>query len=332
MTAAQALKLPTISAEQMMVQKLLFARSKALSINIGGESWQIELGFEQNISVDICFKLDVNGRPLSLYCTQKVVDNLMPANLDCQHLLKLPPALMLAALKAKLERLITEVSQLTRYTIELKGLASVKQQPTSHVAMIMNAGGKTHRFYLSGLDALSELSARLPEIDDDIYIDAPVFVGIELGVSKISHEEYEELEVGDIVFVQKHVSGDQLILRIHKHITFVCEMQQENQIVVKYRNEASMDNYEEQEQQAQQDEQEQESMVSLADLDIELLFEIGTQTLSLEDLQSIEPGYVFELDRPLEQPVRVRANGKVIAECQLVQVNNRLGARITRIL
>lgn len=93
-----------------------------------------------------------------------------------------------------------------------------------------------------------------------------------------------------------------------------------------------MDNYEEQEQEVQQTSQEAEGMVSLAELDIELLFEIGTQTLSLEDLQSIEPGYVFELDRPLEQPVRVRANGKVIAECQLVQVNNRLGARITRII
>ena len=97
-----------------------------------------------------------------------------------------------------------------------------------------------------------------------------------------------------------------------------------------------MDNYEESEQESEHDAQqvpeEAEGMVSLAELDIELLFEIGTQTLSLEDLQSIEPGYVFELDRPLEQPVRVRANGKVIAECQLVQVNNRLGARIVRII
>lgn len=332
MTAAEALTLPVVSAEQMLLQKLLFARNKELSVNIVDKPWQVSLDFEQEISADIEFVFEVNGKPLSLYCLQKVVDDLMPANLDCQHLLKLPPALMQAALKVELEPIITSVSQLTGYAIQLKGLTAIKQPPKSYIAMILSAGEQTLYCYLSGLDALSDLSARLPQVDNDIYVDVPVFVGIELGVSKITHEEYQTLETGDIVFIQKHVSGNQVILRLHKDITFVCEMQQDNQITVKYRTEAGMDNYEEQEQEVQQTSQEAEGMVSLAELDIELLFEIGTQTLSLEDLQSIEPGYVFELDRPLEQPVRVRANGKVIAECQLVQVNNRLGARITRII
>ena len=43
----------------------------------------------------------------------------------------------------------------------------------------------------------------------------------------------------------------------------------------------------------------------------------------------MQPGYVFDLDRPIEQPVQIRANGKLIAQCELVQIDNRLGARIT---
>ena len=77
--------------------------------------------------------------------------------------------------------------------------------------------------------------------------------------------------------------------------------------------------------------QEQEP-IDLSDIEIDLLFEVGRQQFSAQEVQSLQPGHVFELDRPIEQPVRVRAGGKLIAECQLVQINNRLGARITKIV
>lgn len=72
--------------------------------------------------------------------------------------------------------------------------------------------------------------------------------------------------------------------------------------------------------------------IDLSDIDVELVFEVGRQQFSAEEVQSLQPGHIFDLDRPIEQPVRVKAGGKVIAECQLVQINNRLGARITHIV
>ncbi len=69
--------------------------------------------------------------------------------------------------------------------------------------------------------------------------------------------------------------------------------------------------------------------VDLSDMQVELLFELGRQHFTADEILAMQPGYIFDLDRPIEQPVQIRANGKVIAECKLVQIEDRLGAVIT---
>ena len=63
-------------------------------------------------------------------------------------------------------------------------------------------------------------------------------------------------------------------------------------------------------------------------LPVELTFDIGHQTITLEQLNQLQPGYVFELNQPVSKPVTLRANGKIIGECELVNVNEHLGVRV----
>ena len=67
-------------------------------------------------------------------------------------------------------------------------------------------------------------------------------------------------------------------------------------------------------------------------LPVKLTFDIGQQELTIGDLGRLGPGYTFELNRDITSPVTMKANGKPFAECELVNINNQLGARIVRLL
>ncbi len=67
-------------------------------------------------------------------------------------------------------------------------------------------------------------------------------------------------------------------------------------------------------------------------LPVKLTFDVGQQELTVGDMGHLSPGYAFELNRDLTSPVTMKANGKPFAECELVSINNKLGARIVRLL
>ncbi|MCL6271703.1 type III secretion system cytoplasmic ring protein SctQ [Sansalvadorimonas sp. 2012CJ34-2] len=67
-------------------------------------------------------------------------------------------------------------------------------------------------------------------------------------------------------------------------------------------------------------------------LPVKLMFDIGNHEITVGDMGRLSPGYTFELNRDTASPVTMKANGKPFAECELVQINNQLGARIVRLI
>ena len=68
----------------------------------------------------------------------------------------------------------------------------------------------------------------------------------------------------------------------------------------------------------------------LKQMPVNLSFQLGELTLTLEQLQDIQPGYVFELAERLDQTrAIVVANGKAIVEGELIAVGETLGIRLT---
>lgn len=65
------------------------------------------------------------------------------------------------------------------------------------------------------------------------------------------------------------------------------------------------------------------------DLNVELAFQIGTLTLKLEQLRSLEEGHVFELSAPVNEPVTLLVNGKPSGRGELVRIGDRLGVLLT---
>ncbi len=67
------------------------------------------------------------------------------------------------------------------------------------------------------------------------------------------------------------------------------------------------------------------------DLSIRVSFDLGERSVPLSELMSIGPGHVFELGRELRRAVFVRANGKIIGEGELVDVDGQIGVAILTI-
>ena len=63
----------------------------------------------------------------------------------------------------------------------------------------------------------------------------------------------------------------------------------------------------------------------VCDLPVKLTFDLGDRTMQIGELQSLEPGYVFDLGRDLRQSVIIRANGVRVGEGELVDIAGRTG-------
>lgn len=63
-----------------------------------------------------------------------------------------------------------------------------------------------------------------------------------------------------------------------------------------------------------------------------LTVEIGRTRVSVRDVLALEPGAVIELDRNAGAPADVRLNGRLIAQGEVVVMDQDYGVRITRIL
>jgi type III secretion protein Q len=57
-------------------------------------------------------------------------------------------------------------------------------------------------------------------------------------------------------------------------------------------------------------------------------FDLGELTLSLAQLRAMQPGQVLELGHPLAGAVRIRANGALVGDGELVEVDGQLGVAV----
>lgn len=67
----------------------------------------------------------------------------------------------------------------------------------------------------------------------------------------------------------------------------------------------------------------------LAQLPIDLVFEVGRKRLSLAEIESMDAGYVIELERPMTEAVEICVKGIRIGWGELVMIQGRLGVRVT---
>ncbi|MGV0949623.1 MAG: flagellar motor switch protein FliN [Azonexus sp.] len=68
------------------------------------------------------------------------------------------------------------------------------------------------------------------------------------------------------------------------------------------------------------------------DIPVTLSMEVGRRRMTIRDLLKLSQGSVLELDRDVGAPMDVMVNGTLIAQGEVVVVNDRFGIRLTDVV
>lgn len=68
------------------------------------------------------------------------------------------------------------------------------------------------------------------------------------------------------------------------------------------------------------------------DIPVTLSMEVGRRRMTIRDLLKLSQGSVLELDRDAGAPMDVMVNGTLIAQGEVVVVNDRFGIRLTDVV
>ena len=81
-----------------------------------------------------------------------------------------------------------------------------------------------------------------------------------------------------------------------------------------------------------QDESAPQQMEFLLDIPLEITVELGKTRITIGDLLKLNQGSVLELDKLTNQPLEIFVNKKLMAEGEVVLVNEKFGIRLTNIV
>ena len=329
---ATPLELPAVSPSELQLSRLLCNRHTQYPFTMGEDQCFLVLGNNKHdLEPEYTVSLTINDQPVHWFINHALLDQLLPSPLDHNSIRKLPDDLSHAALQHAFGPILGIASQASGLTIVFTGIEHTpSNKEAKELCLNLSLAGTKHKSLVTASAFILEILSHLPAHQQQQTPDISIWANLFVGRSMLSGQEVSELAVGDVVFLQQHVTGQQLAVRVNRHTAFVGEADGTT-ITLRQRMDL-MEEQEDFEQQAPEASEEQEGGgLDLSELAVELLFEIGNQQFTAQEVQNMKPGYVFELDRPIEQPVSVRANGKLIAQCELVQIDNRLGARIIKL-
>ncbi len=71
---------------------------------------------------------------------------------------------------------------------------------------------------------------------------------------------------------------------------------------------------------------------SLGEIPIEVTVELGRTKLSLREILEVKEGSIIELDRLAGEPLDLKVGGQLIAQGEVVAIDDHYGLRITNVL
>jgi flagellar motor switch protein FliN/FliY len=77
---------------------------------------------------------------------------------------------------------------------------------------------------------------------------------------------------------------------------------------------------------------EQDNLELILDVPLQVSVELGRAKKTIKEILELGPGAVIELDRLAGEPVDMIVNGKLVAKCEVVVINETFGIRITDIV
>ncbi|WP_347336762.1 MULTISPECIES: type III secretion system cytoplasmic ring protein SctQ [Bradyrhizobium] len=240
-------------------------------------------------------------------------------------------------LESALEPLLTGLEIRTQQNVQLIRVGQATR-PGPYLEFEITYGaskGKARLFLFSPLDgpvppafrALGEVLGQVPRQRSKLFTELPIIVAAEIGSLRATAALLREARAGDALLpdVIPFARGQMFLTagRLSAAADFVSD-----RLILRgpfrlqpYPLECAY-------MTTQSESQQPPSEADLDDLEITLVFECGRWSIALGALRNIGEGHVFELNRPVDGPVDIVANGRRIGRGDIIRIGDELGVRL----
>lgn len=281
------------------------------------------------------------GAPFVLQWPAVAATELLASQLGDVSLPALPPELALAAAEAAMAGVIDQLQRLGRGAPQLLSL----EAPSDAVAATAAAAGPAHAFRLElrASDGSQAVSARLQTDALGLLLlaglvgrralsagaldeHAPLSLQAEIGHTRLSAADVASLGSGDVVLLDAcHLGAGRTLWltadgRAGLHAALAPSGDAAPPVLTVIHpwtatmpvSEPSADT----------------PAASLDAVPVRLSFDIGELQFTLAQLRSLQAGQTLDLGHPLAGAVRIRANGALVGEGDLVEIDGQLGVSV----
>ena len=340
------LKLPQLSRNEAQARMTIAQRARDIPLRCGGSQWLASLrpviappwpALDDDILADI----EWAGAQLQLQLPGAAIEQLLAHLLDGAALAPLPEELQAAALSAALDDLLGSLEQLGRGapTIRRIGREPVPPALPHAFALQLDAesgtqaiAGVLHADSL-GLFLMAGLAAALAPHAHAWDCDAvPVTLHLDIGYATLAVDELQQLGLGDVVPLERSLVTAERVLWLQApgagglHVHLPPSPAPEASATAPFLTVVQP--------WAPTMSSPEKTMTEAASFDaipVRLSFDLGEISLSLAELRALQPGQAIRLEHPLASAVRIRANGALIGEGELVEIDGHLGVSIAQL-
>jgi flagellar motor switch/type III secretory pathway protein FliN len=163
----------------------------------------------------------------------------------------------------------------------------------------------------------------------------PCLMRVEVGRGRFSTADLRQIRLGDVVFLDEldvGIGGGHAVLRSGS-VTVPVEISVEGRMIVSDAAERTAVSSEGALTVAETPRIPPDGRGDdrLANLDIEIVAELGRVVLSGREIAALAPGSVIELGAPLGGPIDLFVAGRLLARGELVDIDGELGVRVTEL-
>ncbi|WP_318429434.1 type III secretion system cytoplasmic ring protein SctQ [Photobacterium leiognathi] len=308
------LDFPKIDASSTALSNQLCAKQCYFQDN-QGNSLSVTLGKKPEFS-GYRLTLLIGGQTIQIDFNGAQLEQWLRSILGSTSLESLPNSLQLALINSQVELYTDVLKRLFGQIPVLSKLQDHKQQALQENILMLTINRDYASLSLWVNEGRDVLINALPQLPSCLNQKIALPFWLSFGKTRLALSQFEQLELGDVVFFDDcYIAQHQVLLQVSNHNLWRCQLD-ENTLHIQEK-ETNMN-----------DINSSEVLTDHQQLPIELTFDVGQKTITLEQLNALKPGFTFELNQPISHPVTMRANGKIIGECELVNINKHLGARV----
>lgn len=337
-SSAPPLALHRLTRNEAQARTVIAQRAHGRPVHMAGQDWLLDLvplaGGEALVQQgEWRVRLTWAGAPFAWTAPSAALQEWVAARFPGIDVAALPDAHAAALLETAAGEVLECLAAQQRGPAQLDALDRDPGQPdglTHHFVATAAAQGRVVRGRLStnslGLMMLAGLVARAPVVDGPLPLPTlPVPVRVTLGSTTLPADDCASLAVGDTVLM------DQVLVSAQGQVWLGCDawgvQAQWTEGCLTVASAFTQLGWTMSDTSPSAGGE--SAPVAIDKLPVRVSFDLGERTMTLADLQALQPGQTLDLGQPLSTAVQVRANGTWIGMGELVEIDGRLGVTLT---